>query len=67
MSPGVEDFFAGFEASRPIFEALQAAIAALGPAEMRVSKSQIAFRRRKTFAWAWVPGRHLGRGHAPWS
>jgi hypothetical protein len=46
---------------------LQAAIAALGPAEMRVSKSQIAFRRRKTFAWAWVPGRYLGRGHAPWS
>jgi hypothetical protein len=30
-----------------------------------VTKSQVAFRRRKAFAWAWVPDRYLGSGHAP--
>ena len=58
-------FFAGYEAARPLFAALRVAIAALGPAEMRVGRSQIAFRRRVAFAWAWVPGRYLRGGHAP--
>ena len=30
---------------------------------MRVTKSQIAFRRRRAFAWVWQPGQYLrGRG-----
>ena len=61
----LDEFFAGFEASRPIFEALRAEIEALGPVEVRLSKSQVAFRRRRAFAWAWVPDRYLGGGHAP--
>ncbi len=59
------EFFAGYEESRLIFEALRSTIEAIGPAEMRVSKSQIAFGRRVAFAWAWVPGRYLGGDHAP--
>ena len=62
---GLEAFFAGYEASRPLFDALRAAVAALGPVEMRAGKSQIAFRRRVAFAWAWVPDRYLDGGHAP--
>ena len=37
----------------------------LGPAEMRVTKSQVAFCRKKAFAWAWVPDRYLHGKHAP--
>jgi Ser/Thr protein kinase RdoA (MazF antagonist) len=57
-------FFRGHEAARPIYDALAALIATLGRAEVRVTKSQIAFRRRRAFAWAWVPGRYL-RGARP--
>jgi predicted transport protein len=38
--------------SRRIFDALRDMIEALGPVAMRVTKSQIAFRRVKAFAWA---------------
>ena len=61
----MDDFFAGWEESAWIFETLRSAIGDLGPAEIRVTKSQIAFRRRKAFAWAWIPGRYLRGEHAP--
>ena len=61
----VEAFFEGYEASRPLFDALWAAVQALGPAELRVTKSQIAFRHRVAFAWVWIPDRYLSGGHAP--
>ncbi len=61
----LDEFFTGREASRRIFDVFGAAIAALGSAEMRVTKSQVAFRRGKAFAWAWVPGMYLhGRRRA---
>jgi hypothetical protein len=55
----LEQFFAGHEDSRDIFEALRHALALIGPAQLRVSKSQVSFRRRKAFAWAWMPGMYL--------
>jgi hypothetical protein len=59
----VEKFFVGFEDSRPIFDILMAEIDRFDAVTMRVTKSQIAFQRRRGFAWAWVPGRYLrGRG-----
>ena len=61
----LDEFFAGYEGSRPIFEALRAAIEELGPAEMRVTKSQVAFHRHRAFAWAWIPDRYLRGQHAP--
>jgi hypothetical protein len=61
----LEEFFSGYEESRRIFDRLRAAIDALGPAEVRATKSQIAFRRSKAFAWAWVPARYLRGSHAP--
>lgn len=61
----LNEFFAAYGPARPLFEAVRAAIEALGPAEMRVSKSQIAFRRRVAFAWAWIPDRYLRGSHAP--
>jgi len=30
-----------------------------------VTKSQVAFRRRRAFAWAWMPGAYLRGNYAP--
>lgn len=61
----LDEFFAGYEASRPLFDALREAIESLGPVEVDVTKSQIAFRDGRAFAWAWIPDRYLHGGHAP--
>jgi len=61
----VDDFFSGRAASREIFVALRAALAGIGRADLRVTKSQIAFRRDRAFAWAWVPGKYLHGDTAP--
>jgi hypothetical protein len=60
----IAEFFADWPESARIFESLRAAVENLGETEMRVTKSQIAFRRRTGFAWAWVPGKYLG-GNRP--
>lgn len=44
---------------------IRGTVDALGPAEVRVTRSQVAFRRSKAFAWAWVPDRYLHGRHAP--
>jgi hypothetical protein len=61
----IEEFFRGYETSRPIFAAIQAALDAIQPCELRVTKSQIAFRRRKAFAWVWIPEKYLRGKIAP--
>ena len=53
------DFFANHPASRAIFAVLQQTIASIGAANVRVTKSQVAFRRTRAFAWAWMPGMYL--------
>jgi len=55
----LDEFFAGHDSSREIFDAVRSVIESLGPAGLRIGKSQISFRRRKAFAWVWVPGRYL--------
>ena len=62
----LEAFFRGQPLSRQIFDALRGLIDELGPAEVAVTKSQVAFRRARAFAWAWMPGQYLrGRRVAP--
>lgn len=61
----LDAFFANHAPSRPLFDTVRAAVEAIGPAEIRVSKSQVAFRCRRAFAWAWLPGRYLHGPHAP--
>ena len=34
-------------------------MAAIGEAEVRVTRSQLAFRRRKGFAYVWRPGQYV--------
>ena len=54
-----------FPDSRPLFDELQRLVSQKCPSAMRVSKSQIAFRRKRAFAWAWIPGRYLRGKTAP--
>lgn len=61
----LEEFFAGRDESRQIFDVLCAAVEAAGASDLVVTKSQVAFRRSRPFAWAWVPDRYLRGGHAP--
>jgi len=38
-----------------LFEAVRRLVEALGPVQMRVSKTQVSFARARQFAWAWPP------------
>lgn len=60
-----DEFFAGRPAAHALFRQIVAAQAAIGPAGLRVSRSQIALRRRRGFAWAWTPDRYLRGSVAP--
>jgi len=63
----LDEFFADRDESRQLFDVLRAAIEDLGEVELRVTKSQVAFRgsRGKAFAWAWIPGQYLRGKTAP--
>lgn len=62
----LDAFFRDQPLSRQIFDALRALIDEPGPCELAVTKSQVAFRRERPFAWAWMPGQYLrGRKLAP--
>jgi hypothetical protein len=63
MTP--DEFFAGQEHSRHLFEAVKKVVEALGKTNMCVSKSQIAFKRRRGYAWVWMPEQYLKRVAAP--
>jgi hypothetical protein len=61
----VATFFAGHPRSRRLYRALRQTVDSVGPAAVRVTRSQIAFRRAHPFAWAWIPGRYLRGDHPP--
>jgi len=61
----LDDFFAGHPAARRLFDAGRDAVDGIGPADLRVTKSQVAFRRRVGFAYAWMPAMYLRTGDVP--
>lgn len=61
----VEGFFRNNADSRQLFEAVLGQVERLGDATIRVSKSQIAFRRKKNFALVWAPGQYLKNRSTP--
>lgn len=63
MNP--EAFFAGNDASRKLYEVVAREASALGKMSIRVTKSQIAFRRHRNFAVVWMPGQYLKGSTAP--
>jgi hypothetical protein len=61
----IDDFFRGREDSRRLFDAISQEVERLGDATVRVSKSQVAFRRKNNFAVVWIPGQYLTNPAAP--
>ena len=51
--------FEGVPDGLALYLAVADVVAAVGEAEVRVTKSQIAFRRRKGFAYVWRPGQYV--------
>jgi hypothetical protein len=58
----VDELLAGFDDSRPLYEAVDALALSLGDVRSRITRTQVAYRRRRTFALFWIPARHRGRG-----
>lgn len=60
-----EEFFAGNPFALAVFDAVRSTVEALGPVQVRTSRSQVAFRRSHGFAFLWLPGRYLTGRRAP--
>ncbi len=58
-APTPEEFFDGHPDGLEVYRRVTDVIDGLGEAEVRVSKSQIAFRARRGFAYVWRPGRYV--------
>lgn len=54
--------FAGHDDALAILERMLELVDALGPVELRVGRSQIAFRRRRGFAYLWRPAQYPAHG-----
>jgi len=62
----LEQYFAGSDPlARSLYDAVRSAVQSIGETEIRVTTSQIAFRRRRSFAWTWLPGQYLSGAVAP--
>ena len=59
-----EDFLDGHVTALAVYAKTCRYLSDLGPLEIRTSKSQIAFRRRRGFAYLWLPGQYLRSPHA---
>jgi len=56
---GPDEFFDGYPTARAVFDRTRVLLAGIGPFSERITKSQVAFRRRRGFAYLWMPGRYL--------
>lgn len=56
---GPEDLFRGFPDGLAICHRVQQAVSTIGAASVAVTKSQLAFRRRRGFAYVWRPGQYV--------
>ena len=54
-----EDLFARHPAGLAVWERVAQLAAALPGAEVRTSRSQVALRRRRAFAFVWRPGQYV--------
>jgi len=59
--PTPEEFMAGHAVGLATLGWVRATVADLGEAEVTTSRSQVAFRRRRGFAYLWLPGQYLRR------
>lgn len=59
MTP--DEYLADSALGRAVFASVQGIISSFGDVEVRTTRSQIAFRRRRGFAYVWLPGQYLTR------
>jgi hypothetical protein len=59
-----EEFFAGHPDALEAFTRVRAIMDRLGWYEVRISKSQAAFWRKRGFAYVWMPGQYLKKPKA---
>lgn len=64
MSYPSEEYFAGHPGFRAVYERVRDLVESLGECEVRASRSQVAFRRRRGFAYLWRPGQYLAHPSA---
>lgn len=64
MITTAEDFLADSPLGGEALAWVRGTLAAEGEFGERVGRSQVAFRRRRGFAWLWLPGRYLAHPHA---
>jgi Domain of unknown function (DUF5655) len=53
------EFFAGSPVGWAVYRSVETIVTALGEHEVRVGRSQVAFRRTRGFAYLWRPGRYV--------
>ena len=61
----VASFFAGEPVGLQVYDEVVRLLDRAGPATVRVTKSQVAFRRRRGFCWLWLPAMYLRTPAAP--
>ena len=54
-----EEYFAEHPLPLAVFRKVYAIVDRCGPFDLRVSKSQVAFRRKRGFAYLWMPGKYV--------
>ena len=59
-----EAFFVGHPLALAVFHAVYKFVQTMGAVDLRTTRSQVAFRRRRGFAYLWLPGRWLKRPDA---
>lgn len=57
----VEEFFAGHPTALAVFARVHSVLTEAGGCTVRVTRSQVAFRRRRGLAYLWLPGQYLVR------
>jgi hypothetical protein len=58
------EFLAESSLGRSVFETVEDMLSSFGDVEVHTTKSQIAFKRRRGFAYIWLPGMYLARPQA---
>ena len=62
-TPGLQpaDVLGDGQLATSVFERVRRVLERIGRVEVRTTKSQVAFRGRRAFAWLWRPGQYLAR------
>lgn len=59
-----QEFFAGHPLGLAAYDVVLQALAAFDDVSVRTGRSQVSFRRRRGFAYLWLPGRYLAAARA---